>query len=272
MSELKPTVDVPNHADVAVLVVSWDGYQDVWKPFFHCFFKYWPDCPYPIFLGSNSRNYPDSRISPILIGTDIDYSSNLTAMLSHIDQDWVIIWIEDALLSARVDTTRVCNLIALSQREEVGFLRLFVDPFNVMNLAIKKEMGQEIVELPKHSQYRLSINFGLWKKSVLLKLLRPGETAWDIERKGTNRSIAMEDKFFCVARNYMDDPLFSFTHGIRKRKWTRDAVRFLREEGMKDCLRTRPSESRWSHIYITIYTRLRYLYFKNINRKNASDM
>ena len=87
-----------SHNDVVILVPSWDGYQDVWQPFFHCFFKYWPDCPYPVFLGSNSLSYPDSRVSPILIGPDIDYSSNLIAMLDHIDQDWVIIFTEDMLL------------------------------------------------------------------------------------------------------------------------------------------------------------------------------
>jgi hypothetical protein len=29
-------------ADVAILVVSWDGYADLWDPFFRCLFKAWP--------------------------------------------------------------------------------------------------------------------------------------------------------------------------------------------------------------------------------------
>ena len=90
-----------NHGkDVTLLVVSCDAYQDLWHPYFHCLFKYWPDCPFPISLGSNSLAYPDSRIKSIQIGPDLDYSSNLLAMLDRIETPWLILWIEDLLLSA----------------------------------------------------------------------------------------------------------------------------------------------------------------------------
>lgn len=48
-------------ADVAVVVASCDAYADLWEPFFRLFRRYWPDCPYPVYLGSNFRTY---RINP----------------------------------------------------------------------------------------------------------------------------------------------------------------------------------------------------------------
>jgi hypothetical protein len=39
--------------NLAVIVVSCDLYSDVWKPFFTLFFKYWNDCPFPVYLTSN---------------------------------------------------------------------------------------------------------------------------------------------------------------------------------------------------------------------------
>ena len=75
------TIDkINNKNDVTILVVSCDKYKDLWIPFFHCFFKYWSDCPYPVFLASNDLEYSDPRVKTILIGPDKDYSSNLLAI------------------------------------------------------------------------------------------------------------------------------------------------------------------------------------------------
>ncbi len=41
------------NSELAILVCSCDKYADVWEPFFKLFFKFWPDCPYPIYLLSN---------------------------------------------------------------------------------------------------------------------------------------------------------------------------------------------------------------------------
>jgi hypothetical protein len=70
--------------DASILVVSCDGYQDLWKPFFSCFLKYWPDCPFPVYLGSNNLTYPDCRVRSLAIEIYIDYSSNLIKMLHNI--------------------------------------------------------------------------------------------------------------------------------------------------------------------------------------------
>ena len=34
----------------AILIVSCDKYSDLWDPFFKLFFKFWPDCPFNIYL------------------------------------------------------------------------------------------------------------------------------------------------------------------------------------------------------------------------------
>jgi hypothetical protein len=249
--------------EVAVLVPSWDAYQDVWKPFFHCFFKYWPDCPYPVYLGSNHLSYPDSRISSILVGDDVDYTTNLIAMLKQIEQDWTIVWVEDLLLNAPVDTTRVCKLIILAQRRQIGHLRLTPTRYSLVSVAaasaVDVETG-EIGELLKGAKYRVGLTVGLWKKSVLLQLLRPGETAWDIERGGTVRSFDLEDRFYCVLPK--GEPVFSIVNGVGKRGWTREGAALLKQEGLQDYLGKRPIQTYWSYIYTKAYVRIRYVLFR----------
>lgn len=247
--------------NVAILVVSWDGYQDLWKPFFRCFFKCWADCPYPIFLGSNSLTYPDERVVGISVGSDKDYSSNLMAMLSQIEQEWVLIWVEDLFLSAPVDTRRIQGFVAFTQGENAGCLQLLSKPFNPNSVVLEHHrLSKEIRVMPVGIPYRASINLGLWNKSVLLGLLRSGETAWDFEHSGTLRSFDLESRFLSISQQ-VGNPPFQFVHGVIKGRWTWEATRFIRRQGLVDCLGARSVQSYWSHLYMNCYIQLRHKIF-----------
>ena len=43
--------------DVTVLVNTSDGFADCWQPFFKLFSTFWPDCPYPIVLNTETLDY-----------------------------------------------------------------------------------------------------------------------------------------------------------------------------------------------------------------------
>jgi len=255
---------VPNE-DVAILVVSWDGYQDVWEPFFHCFFKYWPDCPYPIYLGSNRLTYDDPRVRGIRIGADKNYSSNLIAMLEQLACEWVVLWIDDALLSGPVNTARVSSLIAAAQEKNAAYLKLFVTPFSLTSLVVP-ETAADFCEVPKGAPYRVSMTVGLWRKRALLDFLRPGESAWDIERNGSLRSCELVEPFLCVSKGNVSEPPLPLIHGIWQRRWTWEAAQFLRQEGLQECLKGRPVQSYRSFLQKAAYMRIRYLFFGLLNR------
>lgn len=248
--------------DPAVLVVSWDGYADVWAPFFHCFFKYWPDCPYPVFLGSNSKQYPDNRVLPILTGADVDYSSNILAMLSQVNQEWVILWMEDFILSVPVDTLRIRKIVGLAQREGAAYVNLVRLPLEIAPLFSKNDLQGEIGEVLPGAPYRIALGAALWNKRALMKLLRPGETAWDIERQGSLRSRDLYDKFYCVSKQRIKDPPLRVVNTIEAGHWTRAAISFFRREGLQEHLGTRPVETYQSHVCLKWYCYIRYLSIK----------
>src|SRR4051812_28550474 len=99
MMQVEPTTAaIPARSSLggtAILVISCDRYADLWPHFFGCFFEYWPDCNYRLFLGTNRLRYEDPRVTTICVGEDRDYSSNLTAMLAEINEEWVIVFVED---------------------------------------------------------------------------------------------------------------------------------------------------------------------------------
>ncbi len=235
--------------DVAILVVSCDAYRDLWEPFFRCFFKYWPDCPYQVYLGANSATYPDARVRTLTVGADVDYSSNLVAMLQRIEAPWVITWIEDRALGARVDTLRLADLVAAAQEQGAGFLKLIAShPY-----AIPDDPAQEIGEIPKGTRYRVCMTVALWNKQVLLRLLRPGETAWQIERQGSERSNHFIEGFWSLSAGIKDNPPISDVHLIIKGRLVRDARTFLTREGLSDLLKQRKPQTLGSFLYVRAY-------------------
>ena len=249
---------------VSVLVVSFDGYAQVWRPFFQCFFRHWPDCPYPVYLGSNSRTYDDARVRPILIGADRDYSTNLIRMLEQIDSEWVIVWMDDFLLVDRVDTRRIANVLGLGNREGAGFVNLISLPLELTPLFTSGDVGGELGEMRKGAPYRVVFGTALWRRSALLELLRPGETAWQIEREGSLRTNDLPWRFFFVARSRLSDPPLRVENAIEEGRWTRRAAAFLRREGMADALGTRPIQPRGRTLSVATYNLVRYLAVRTI--------
>ncbi len=235
--------------EIALLVVTCDAYKDLWEPYFKCLFKYWPDCPYPIHLGSNKLEYTDPRVNSITIGADKDYSSNLLAMLEKIDSPWIILWIEDFLLSSPVDTVRMTKLISDAQEQDAGYVKLIASfPYAYTN-----NKNDEIAILPKGIRYRVNIGITLFKKDVLISLLRCGESAWDIEYKGAARSNNLNEKFFSLNSNLKSNPPISYVNAVTKGRWIRNSVSFLKREGLENCLSSRKVQPWWSYIYYRLY-------------------
>ncbi|MEO1432505.1 MAG: hypothetical protein AAFV71_26225 [Cyanobacteria bacterium J06633_8] len=238
-----------NKINIPIIVVSCDAYQDVWHPFFHLFFKNWSDCPFPLYLVSNTIEYPDSRVSPLLIGNDVDYSSNLIKALNQIEQEWLIFWVEDRPPSALVDTTQLVNLIELAQNKNAGYLNLLsCSPFALVN------QKEQIGEIPKGFPYRVSMTVALWKKSTLLKILKAGETAWDIEKKGgVERCNQIDDKFYALSITFKSRPPIVDTHLISKGQLMWKGVRLLKQEKIIHYVEKRSINSFWRYLYLEFH-------------------
>jgi len=247
--------------DIAVLVVSFDGYADLWDSMFACFFKYWPDCPYQVFLGTNDITFVDERVTTIRIGPERDYSSNLLKMLEGIPAEWVLLLADDVLLSGRADTGLVRQLVACAQRRVAGHVRLAVDPPYIAPVFATSASAEEdgICEMPRGAPYRVSIGLDIYRRQVLERLVVPGESVWALERKGTLRSQDVPEAFYCVSRRVGPGRPFRFVHGIVGRRWTREAAAFLRREGLAASLAQRPVAPLWHQLRVAVYSWLYYV-------------
>ena len=84
----------------AILLMTCEKYNKAWSPFFTLFNKYWPDCPYELYMGTDKGNFPGVNIlSP---GKDLSWTSNCIYALNNIDADRIIFFQEDFLSFDRV--------------------------------------------------------------------------------------------------------------------------------------------------------------------------
>ena len=179
----------------AVLVPSCDGYSDLWKPFFTLFWKFWPDCPLPVYLLSNFASVADDRARALHVGEDVSWSDNLAKALASLNYEYIFLFLDDLFLTGNVDTKTVLGILNWAVRSKINYLR-----FNPSPKADR--LYNDIVGVVSPGTiYRTATVMSLWRKEVLLNLLRPGESAWDFEIKGSIRSDEF-DGFFSTWKRY----------------------------------------------------------------------
>lgn len=211
---------------IAVVVLSCDKYKDLWPPFFQCFFKYWPDCPYELFLFSNEEVYFDKKVKTILSGPDKDWSSSVKTCLNQIDHEYVLILFDDVFLMESVDQFKVENLIKLIEQFKPEYQKF--TPVPKPDVRINKTIGKY---LPT-THYRNGL-MSIWKRSVLIDMLVEGESAWAFEMNGLKRTSKYEN-FFGVY-----EECFNFLHGVEKGYWYKKAVKKLQDNGINIDLNAR---------------------------------
>jgi hypothetical protein len=204
----------------AILVVSCDKYSDLWEPFFELFSRFWPDCPYNIYLLTNNVLSDIPKITTLRTGEDISWSDNLNKAVSQLKEEYILLFLEDLFLYDFVKEKEVMQILNWMIASNANYIRM--NPTQPPD----KKFNELIGIVSKGTIYRASTVLSVWKKSVLMDLLKPGENAWDFEIKGTKRSDKY-DGFYSARKD-----LFPVINGVVKGKWERGAVKKMNSLGV----------------------------------------
>ncbi len=236
------------NTNCSIVIPSCDAYSDAWDPFFGFFFKYWPDCPFQIYLISETKSFGDNRVKPILLGKDFGWANNVDKALKQIPDKYFIYFLEDVFLLKTVDTARVLRLLEITKRDNVACLRLYPAPGPDMLYTKDKELGI----IGKNAPYRVSTMTAIWNKNSFLELMRSGENAWQMEWDGTKRSSVMNELFLSV---YKKNPAIDYyATAIKRGKWFYDAIALCKKEGIYVDTSKRKVETRNKYILRKIYS------------------
>lgn len=242
----------------ALLVISCDKYSDLWPIYFESLFKYWPDCPLKIYLGSNYKKYNHDYVTNISIGEDSDYSSNLISMINKIDEEYVLTTVEDIFFSEQVDEENLFSYFNEFFQNHGAYLKLLY----TFPVGYNKNIQKRTAVIPKDVRYRLGMGTSLWNKKILKQNLVPGMSAWEMERGGVFGFNIPEKDAYSINYYFAGEHPFKYVHGVMKGSWIRNAIPWLIKEGYQDLLPNRKKLSIYQTFYTWIFGILMYIFRK----------
>lgn len=231
---------------LAIVVASCDKYSDMWEPLFGEFFKYWPDCPYPVYLIANNKKSDHPRVITLLAGDDLDWSSTIDRAISQLNHTHALFWMDDVFLNEPVSNTEINSYFDWAIKNQARVLKLR----NIPKPSVWRPDGYGV--LAKTATYRATLFASIWEIPLLAKILNPGESAWDFEMAGTIRSQAYEG-FYCTKKE-----VFNFLHGVTGGMWILPVYSTLKKIGYSIDINRR-------HVMTT----REYLYFKLLGLKSV---
>lgn len=206
--------------DFAILVLSCDKYSHVWPAFFQAFRKYFPDCPWPVYLGSNTVEYRADGVKTLLTGDDPDWSTSYLRILKQIPEKRIFVILEDLLLASPMDSMAMKEAVGFMTQNRARHIKYFKP------LPADRDLpGEPFGEYASGRPYRVSV-VGFWDKEYLMSLLIPGESPWNFEIMGSYRA-SYTSGFYAMKKT-----LCEFANLIEKGRWYPSAVTWARKEGL----------------------------------------
>jgi hypothetical protein len=206
--------------NVAIVISSFDGYEDLWKPLEQTYRLFWSDCPYKCYVTTNFKKPKFDFFNYISVGEDKSWSDMLIKSIDSIEEEYILLTFDDLFLYKNINTKDVEKYINYIIKNDINYFQLY------SSISENTFVTDNIVSKNKNSKYRNATVWSLWKKEVLLDLLEESENAWEFEDKGSLRSNKY-DKFYCVSM-----PVIPYLNGVVKGKWVPSVVRKLEKEGI----------------------------------------
>ena len=224
-------------SSVAVVVSSCDAFFDTWRPFFFFFRKHWVDCPLPIFLIVNQLRVRSKTVRPISVGPDRNWASNMAVALASIPHPHILYFQDDYFLNGKVNNELLAEDFAYAFDTNAASLCLYARSTLEPNF---QPLNDRIGIVPPDSDGRTRLQVTLWKKEVLQAALRPGESAWNMEARGSERTRDLLALSYVHRRGL---PIPYLMSAIVRGLWTPQAITLCRESGFEITPRFRSEHS-----------------------------
>jgi len=209
--------------NISILISSCSKYRDTWKPFIFFMRKYWSECTLSIYLGANGEKYLDmvpEGVQYICTGPDESWSKNLADYLDQIDTKYVLLFLDDFLLTAKPNIEMLERGLELAELYDAPYVRLNANPGP--DVVIDENFGT----INKYSEYRATLDIAIWDKYFLQQLCAYDFDPWRFERYAGIVDQSLSKVFISANEKY-----FPRIHFIEKGKYFPMVPDYFREEG-----------------------------------------
>lgn len=209
-----------------VLIASCDKYGDILRPFSILWKRYWPDCPFPTVLVTESE--PENRDElcfqrVFAQGRGGCWCSRLVEALQQIDTPYILLLCDDYFLSAPVQTGRMLDRLEQMRQFQAVNLRMIPNP--VPTRPFREDL--QLMEYEKDTAYCIATQAGYWDRHFLLSLASRVDSIWEFERYGSFACGKESRPLLCTREKE-----FPFVDAIHKGNWEPFGVSLCRENGI----------------------------------------
>ncbi len=207
----------------AIVVISFDGYKDLWDIFFECYEKFFPDCTLPIYLITNHEVPNYQHVTVVTTGDEISWSGRVRIALEKIPEETLLVLLEDYFLCEKTNSTKIDELFQIFAEHDYDYLRVIPIPFQ------HKRKSRGAYQLDPSALYGVNLQAAIWKKEYLQKLLYDDDfSAWEFEARQKSNS-AMRIDGNCATLNYTG---LNYLNGVIQGKWYPRTVKQLKKNGI----------------------------------------
>lgn len=251
--------------DLAILVLSCDKYSDLWDDFFNLKDLYWPDCPYHTFLATDSKQYVREGVDTIHFGNIKTWSICAQKALAKIDYPYVALFLEDAFIYKKIDSSIILEDFKLFKEYKLDFLTLERDYKTPTN-----SISPHVWRTDKHRKWGIDTSAAIWRKDFFIKQLQKNDcSAWEFEVNLCKEALSENG---LKGNIYYDDrkPFnISPVEIVRLGKLTPDGIRFFKKLGYNIDVSRREVMSEFRMIFYNIKGKLARSFFRKPIKKIA---
>lgn len=234
--------------------MSCDKYYDLWDPFFYFFEKNWNDCPFPVYLATNSKTYIRKNVTIVNSNHFKTWSEETSIILNKLPFDTIIYLQDDYFIIKKVNNDNIQKKLAKFELLNADYLRLFPSPGPDLEINNEEDIGL----ISENAAYRTSLQSAIWKKETFIKLLIKDETQWEFEINSKIRSKKFIFLSVTVNKNkHIKKQTFPITYyyltAVLRGQWRWGAYQLCKKENLTIDTNYRKVESLREKIYQSTY-------------------
>lgn len=233
-----------NNARVGVYICSSDNRLDILDRVLPSVLKFWPDCPYPIYVGLNTRNKKWERVTP-LVAEPSEWRTEVLEQIGQIPETHLIVILDDFLFQDRVDQLRLSQLVRCAIDHELQYLRLLPLRQSLSQRLIRSRTRStdDIQSIPPRRPFFSGLQIALWEKKHFASLLRLRGSIWDFE----HRQLQGIPHHVIAA-----DPPIKYRHLVEKGRWLPYAESLLKMANLSTDLGSRRRWPGWMNLRLLL--------------------
>lgn len=215
---------------LAIVGIFYDGYKDLWYDFLNLFYRFWPNCPFQLFIVGQEVKIPEfDGVTFLSAGKDAEFSQKVRKALSEIDADYYLLLLEDFFFSKVLPENCLDNLLDYIYEMDIDYCALPLNEFKKSATFNGKTIDKDLClkMIPGRANYTLSCQPSIWKKSFLKKAISSGNyNAWVFEGI---YSMAEEAHKKCFLEKCICQPnnILHLKHGIVQGRFLPSTYRFF---------------------------------------------